>query len=105
VIYFSGTDMKLSVMTWVVFLALFLMEHSYVTSCNVSEVDIRKHQGEFNNLVSSGMGMIYVNVSSPSFENITLSQKQWNSIIDWVWVTNEYKHFLSYPEDIHIFID
>jgi hypothetical protein len=103
VIYVSGTDMKLSVKTWFVFPALFLMEHSYVMSCNVSEVDIRKHQSEFDSLVSSGMGMIYTNVSSQSFENITLTQEHWNSIIDWVWVTNEYKHFLSYPEDIHVF--
>ncbi|XP_048742936.1 uncharacterized protein LOC125656374 [Ostrea edulis] len=95
--------MRNPVIIWMIFPVVLFMEPFYVIPCYVSDVDIQRYQREFEDLVSNGIGVIYVNVSSPSFENISLTQKEWNKIIDWIWVTEEYKYFLSYPIDIDVF--
>ncbi|XP_062610432.1 uncharacterized protein LOC134272200 [Saccostrea cucullata] len=79
-------------------------ERSSVAACKISEVDAFIHHQLFKDLMQEGsVQLVYINISSSSFQNMSLSEKEWNRVVDWIWVTNEYKHFLSYPIDIDIF--
>ncbi|XP_062612259.1 uncharacterized protein LOC134274036 [Saccostrea cucullata] len=80
-------------------------ENIGVNSCIISDDEFGKHKQNFKHLSSlrKGMQFIYVNISSPSFENLTLNMKTWNKITDWIWITHEYRHYLSYPVDIDVF--
>lgn len=79
-------------------------KQSTVMACNLSDVDIRVHQEMFTSAMEDGnVQFMYVNISSPSFRNLTMNETEWNPIVEWIWVTEEYKHILSYPIDIDVF--
>ncbi|XP_062571024.1 uncharacterized protein LOC134233044 [Saccostrea cucullata] len=80
-------------------------ENLGVNTCTISDEDVENHKQHFNDLSLLGKGMqfVYVNISSPSFANFTLNMTAWNKVIDWIWITHEYRHYLSYPVDIDLF--
>ncbi|XP_062578371.1 uncharacterized protein LOC134240285 [Saccostrea cucullata] len=71
-------------------------------SCEISNSSVSKHRTDFQGLVSAGNKLIYVYINSSFLKENIVDEFHRNRILEWIWVTRNYKHFLGYPLDLDV---
>ncbi|XP_061190282.1 uncharacterized protein LOC133198160 [Saccostrea echinata] len=85
-------------------LAIESEQLSQITSCQIEEGYIETHKRMIQQLISNEQArLVYVNVTSESYKSISMEQTEWNRVYDWIWITENYRHYLSYPDDIDVY--
>lgn len=70
-------------------------------SCIMNSLSIKHEQKSFADLLLKGRNMIFMNlVFNQSNSGEFLENKK---LERWVWVANDYRYILSYPEDVDVF--
>ncbi|XP_062619412.1 uncharacterized protein LOC134280980 [Saccostrea cucullata] len=73
-------------------------------SCEIEDRNIETHRRILQHFISNEKAkLIYLNVSSTSYNSMTMEQTEWNRVYDWTWITEDNKHYLSYPNDIDVY--
>lgn len=70
-------------------------------SCIVDSLLIQHEKTLFNAMVENGKNLIFMSLNfNQSYMNAFLQNKK---LERWVWVANDYRYLLSYPEDVDVF--
>ncbi|XP_052716615.1 uncharacterized protein LOC128189161 [Crassostrea angulata] len=70
-------------------------------SCIVDSLSIKHEKTLFNNMTEKGKNLIFITLNfNQSYMNTFLQNK---TLERWVWVANDYRYILSYPEDVDVF--
>lgn len=70
-------------------------------SCIMNSLSIKHEQKEFADFVLMGRNLIFINLNfnHSNFDEFVEEKK----LERWVWVANDYRYVLSYPEDVNVF--